>query len=86
MRRGCFDEFDPFRDFSRSPLRSGLVSRPFGESLARAWSPAVDVREGVDSWVVTIELAGASRDDVTVECHDHVLPGRPARPVVTAAP
>ena len=72
-RRSFWDEADPFRDFFRSPWRGGLAGRPMGESLERAWSPAVNVTEGDDSYVVTVELAGANKDDVTVECHDNVL-------------
>ncbi len=72
-RRSFFDEMDPFRDFFRSPWRSGLATRPTGDSLERVWSPAVNVTEGEDSYVVTVELAGANKDDVTVECHDNVL-------------
>ena len=72
--RGRFwDEMDPFRDFFRAPLRSRFVGGPWGESNERAWAPAVDVAENDDAYVVTIELAGASKDDVTVECHDNVL-------------
>jgi len=72
-RRSFWDESDPFRDLFRSPLRSGLMSRPWSEGMERAWSPAVDVVENDDSYVVTVELAGANKDDVTVECHDNVL-------------
>jgi len=72
-RRSFWEEMDPFRDFFRSPLRGGLITRPLSESMERTWSPAVDVAENDDSYVVTVELAGADKDDVTVECHDNML-------------
>lgn len=72
-RRNFWDETDPFRDFFRGPLRSRLAKTPWGEDGERVLSPAVDVRENPDGYVVTVELAGAKKDDVTVECHDNVL-------------
>jgi HSP20 family protein len=35
--------------------------------------PAIDISEDDDSYVVTAELAGATKDDVTLELHDNVL-------------
>jgi len=72
-RRSFWDELDPFRDLFGTPWRGGLMQRPMGATLERAWSPAVDVSENGDAYVVTVELAGAKKDDVTVECHDNVL-------------
>ncbi len=71
-RRSRWDEQDPFRDFFRSPLL-GRLPAAWGDSSSRAWAPAVDVAESPDGYVVTVELAGANKDDVTVECHDNVL-------------
>jgi HSP20 family protein len=73
--RGIFSEFDPFRDLFDSPLR---LTRVFGEPLARdlkagQWAPAMDIVEHSNGYVVTLELAGASKDDVTIECHDNML-------------
>ena len=48
------------------------MQTPWGEG-DRTWTPAVDVSENKEGYVVTVELAGASKDDVTVECHDNVL-------------
>lgn len=36
-------------------------------------SPAVDVRETEESYVVTAELPGVDKDDISVEIHDDVL-------------
>lgn len=71
-RRSVWDEIDPFRDFFRMNP-SGLLSRNLGEMRDRAWSPAVDVTENGDAYVVSVELAGAKKDDIGVECHDGVL-------------
>ena len=71
-RQNRWDEQDPFRDFFRSPLRGGVLA-PWGTSAEHPWSPAVDVAESGSGYVVTVELAGAKKDDVTVECHDNLL-------------
>ncbi len=72
-RRSIWSEVDPFWDFFRTPARSRL----FDDSLKRmgepAWSPAVNLSEDKGDYVVTVELAGASKDDINVECHDNVL-------------
>ena len=65
-RRSVWDDLDPFRDFFRSPLRGREVQE-------RSWLPAMDIRESKDGYVVTVELPGASKDDISVECHEHVL-------------
>lgn len=72
-RRSFWDEMDPFRDFFRTPMRGRLISAPWGEGSERTLSPAVDVAENDDAYVVTVELPGANKNDVTVECHDNVL-------------
>ncbi|MFI5315314.1 MAG: Hsp20/alpha crystallin family protein [Myxococcota bacterium] len=53
--------------------------REWGGPLARVarpaapLSPAVDLAEDEKSYVVTIELPGVKKDDVTVEVHEDVL-------------
>jgi len=49
--------------------------RMFGEGrlAARTFAPAVDVAENDDEYVITAELPGAKKDDVTVELHEGVL-------------
>jgi HSP20 family protein len=71
---------DPFSDLgfwgrgARSPFRlSRLLSDELGEEEGRLWSPAVDVTESEKSYSVTVELAGAKREDVTVESHEGML-------------
>ncbi|MBW2281851.1 MAG: Hsp20/alpha crystallin family protein [Deltaproteobacteria bacterium] len=36
-------------------------------------APALDVTESADGYVVTVELPGVNKDDVSVEIHDNVL-------------
>lgn len=70
-----FSEIDPFRDFFDRPLwASRLFDRPFGgASAGTIWAPAMDVTETRDAYVVTLELAGTSKDDISIECHEGVL-------------
>ena len=68
--------FDPFREFGLGTLgRSwpfpGLFERL--ESPAGRWAPSVDVSESDDEYVVTAELPGAKKEDVTVELQEDVL-------------
>lgn len=69
VRRSVWD-VDPFRDLFRSPLRAREL---LSETRERSWAPAMDISESKDAYAVTLELAGADKDDVTVECHDNVL-------------
>ena len=42
-------------------------------SLATAWTPAADIAEHDDSYVVKAELPGLSRDDVKITVQDTIL-------------
>ncbi len=72
-RRTLWSEVDPFFDFFRSPARSGLFDNSLKRMRESAWSPAVDLTEDEKAYIVTVELAGAKKDDINVECHDNVL-------------
>jgi HSP20 family protein len=67
------EAWSPFREFG-----SGL-GRVFDELLAERslpsmrWTPALDVAESDAAYVVTVELPGAKRDDVTLEMNEDVL-------------
>jgi HSP20 family protein len=68
--------WSPFSEqwpFSESPFRewSGPLAR-LARTPARL-SPAVDLTEDEKSYVVTAELPGVKKDDVTVEIQDDVL-------------
>ena len=76
VRRSVFSEADPFRDFFEQPVwLSRFFDRPVGASVrgAAGFAPALDVKETKDAYVVTIELPGTKKDDISVECHDNVL-------------
>ena len=46
----------------------------FGRPARRGQlAPAIDVSEDDGHYVVSVELPGVGKDDVTVECHDGVL-------------
>ena len=66
-----FAEFDVFKNWPRlagiAPMSSRLRER------AAPWSPAMNITENDDRFVITMELAGANKDDVTIETHDNVL-------------
>lgn len=77
-RESGVTRWDPFAELD-------LFDRPFGgrgrDRVARMWGrpeggglmPAMDIAEDDDRYVITLELAGAKKDDVTVEVHDGVL-------------
>jgi HSP20 family protein len=74
-----FDELDlfrswsPFRELGMSRL-GRLFDERFG-ALAPAGRlvPAVDISEDDDRYVVSVEVPGAKKEDVTVESDDNVL-------------
>src|SRR5215510_7605399 len=69
---------DPFRQFFE--LQRG-ISDLFGERFGspsegvalKAWTPAVDVYEDEESFVIKVELPEVNRDDVKVSLHDNTL-------------
>jgi HSP20 family protein len=81
VRRDPFEELEffsgwsPFRELGLSPARwSRLFGEP-GVSLAARGrlAPSVDISEDDDRYVVTAELPGSKREDITVELKDQVL-------------
>ncbi len=72
-----FRELGPWATFADSGLGSRL-QRMFDDTLgeggrATLRGPAVDVTETDEKYVVTAELPGVKRQDITVEIHDGVL-------------
>lgn len=73
--------WDPFEDFGLlrglSPFRRSELARLAPERLAFGPGgqavPAVDISEDDDHFVVTAEIPGADKDDVTVEAHEQLL-------------
>ena len=65
-----FAEFDSLEGFPFRRLpRRGVLERASTAELM----PAVDVAENDTEYVVTAELPGTKKEDVTVEIHDNVL-------------
>jgi HSP20 family protein len=69
---------DPFRELF--DLQRG-ISQLFGENFGvssegvalKAWTPAVDVYEDADSFLIKVELPEVKRDDVKVSLNDNTL-------------
>ena len=69
--------WSPFREFGL-PTRFGkLIDELFAESsptgLERGISPAIDVAEDEKQYVITAELPGVKKNDVTIELENGVL-------------
>jgi HSP20 family protein len=50
--------------------------RPYGEAegvAARAWTPAVDIREDADGLSLVVDLPGLGKDDVSITLENNVL-------------
>jgi HSP20 family protein len=71
------ESWDPFRDldlFRGWPAMRSLASLREGSLPAGSrWSPSMDVSESPTHFIVTVELAGAKKEDVQVEVQDGVL-------------
>jgi HSP20 family protein len=74
-RERSLEVWSPFREFGL-----GGLGRMFDELLAERavpagtrWAPALDVTENDGSWVLSVELPGAKREDINIEVHDDVL-------------
>jgi HSP20 family protein len=73
-RRSVFGDTDAFGDLWGSPLFSKLMQRPFeGMEDVRAWVPPMDIHEANGGYAVSVELPGATKDDISIECHDNLL-------------
>ena len=58
--------------FSRLSNLQDELERLFG-SPSGVWSPALDVQEDKDNFIVRAELPGLKREDIEVSLHDGVL-------------
>lgn len=47
--------------------------RDDGTFLSRAWTPAVDITEQDDEFVVKVELPGVAKDDVKITMQENIL-------------
>jgi HSP20 family protein len=79
-RRDPFAELDfytgwnPFREYGLIPARWGRLLAEPGRAISTAgFAPSVDISEDEDRFIVTVELPGSKREDISVEMKDHVL-------------
>ena len=79
-RRDPFEELDffsswnPFREIGFAPGRWARLFGDPGSLPARGrFAPSVDIGEDEGRYVVTVELPGSKKEDITVEMKDQVL-------------
>jgi HSP20 family protein len=83
-----FAQWNPFRELilMRDAMRQLFIAiRRMGGAKretwsAGVWSPAVDIYETADAFILKAELPGYSKEDVTIEIRRHALLLRGARP------
>jgi HSP20 family protein len=72
----AFSKWDPLHDLIALHERLNRM----GSADVPGWSPAVDIYETDDRFVVSVELPGLSRDDITIEFQQNTLALRGVRP------
>jgi HSP20 family protein len=71
---GALARWDPFRELDELRDRIWRSMLPLQERLAGAlWSPAADVEETDNAFVVEVELPGIAREDVEVEASSNEI-------------
>ena len=73
----AFSRWDPLHDLLALHERLNRL----GVDDAPGWSPAVDLYETPDRFVLSLELPGLTRDDIKIEIHQDTLVVRGERPV-----
>ena len=68
-----FDRLSNLRDELDRLFGEPLTELARTSDLLGGWSPALDVREDKDNFVVTVELPGMKKEDVEVSLHDGSL-------------
>jgi HSP20 family protein len=68
------NSWNAYEAFSRAfaPLFAGETPEE-NETVARAWSPRVDILENESSYQVTAELPGVKKDDVSITVENNLL-------------
>jgi len=77
----AFSRWDPLQDWLALHERIDRLSA----MDAPGWMPPVDLYETVDRYVITVEVAGLSREDVQIHVQDGKLFLRGQRPPVETA-
>ena len=78
MRDVAFSKWDPLHDLIALHERLNRL----GSADAPGWSPAVDLYETADRFVLSAELPGLTRDDLKIEVQQDTLILRGVRPHV----
>lgn len=69
-----FAEFEDLLDRYNRSLRAGNTARNDREVISKSdWTPAVDITETAQAFVIQVELPGIERENVKVNVHDGVL-------------
>jgi HSP20 family protein len=77
MRSVAFSRWDPLHDLLALHERLNRL----GVEDAPGWTPAVDLYETPDRFVLSLELPGLTRDDIKIEIQQDMLVVRGERPV-----
>ena len=78
-RRDPFEELDffsgwnPFRELGLGSRWPRLLGDPSALAARGRFAPSVDIAEDNERYVVTVELPGSKKEDITVEMKDQVL-------------
>ncbi len=67
-RRAAPATWDPFSEFRRlSEEMNRLMDQTFGSLAAGVFTPAADIEETDDAYIVEVEVPGVAKDDIDVE-------------------
>jgi HSP20 family protein len=79
MRFVAFSPWDPLHDLLALHERLNRL----GSDEAPGWTPAVDLYETAERFVVSVELPSLNRDDIRIEAQEQTLVIRGERPCQT---
>ncbi|MCX6543760.1 MAG: Hsp20/alpha crystallin family protein [Acidobacteria bacterium] len=75
----AFSRWDPLHDLLALHERLNRL----GAEEVPGWTPAVDLFETADRFVVSVELPSLNRDDIRIDVQEHTLVVRGERPCQT---
>lgn len=79
MRFVAFSRWDPLHDLLALHERLNHI----GSDDMPGWTPAVDIYETADRFVVSVELPSLDRDDIRIDAQEQTLVIRGGRPCQT---
>jgi len=68
-----FERWEPLRELGFPSRFSRWMDEAFGSGARGRLAPAVDISEDDGKYVVTAEIPGTKREDITVEAHEGAL-------------